>query len=240
MPDGGKLILTTMNINHKEMRPTVYDLKPGHYVRLSVTDTGAGMDKKTMEHIFDPFFTTKEKGKGTGLGLASAYRIIKGHGGFIDVDSRLGEGTTFNIYLPATDRKPAKHHKGSEQIVNGIGTILFVDDEPMVLDLGVSMLKKLGYMALEAKGGREAVEVYRENKDDIDIVILDMIMPEMGGGEAYDRLKEINPNIKVLLSSGYGIDGRATDIVDRGCDGFIQKPFRIKDLSQKIRAILDR
>jgi len=129
--------------------------------------------------------------------------------------------------------------KSAEHIIEGTGTILLVDDEEEVLDVGVQLLKILGYTALEAKGGREAVEIYQKNKDKIDMVILDMIMPGMGGGEAYDRMKEINPGIKVLLSSGYSIDGQATEIVARGCDGFIQKPFNVKELSQEVRKILD-
>jgi CheY-like chemotaxis protein len=163
---------------------------------------------------------------------------VKSHGGYIDVKSRKGQGTTFSIYLPASRRKIHKSLEPSTQPVNGAGTILLVDDEEMVLEVGVKILENLGYKVLEAKGGREAVEVYNENKNKVDIVILDMIMPEMGGGEAYDRMKEINSNVKVLLSSGYSIDGQASEILSRGCDGFIQKPFSVKELSGRIREIL--
>ena len=238
MPVGGDLILKTMNATHKDMNGRLYKPKPGNYVQLTVTDTGTGMDKKTQERIFDPFFTTKEMGRGTGLGLASVYGIVKGHGGYIDVDSRKGYGTTFIIYLPASSRKIHKPLETSSQPVNGAGTILLVDDEEIVLGVGVKMLENLGYTVLAAKGGREAVEVYNENKDEVDIVILDMIMPEMGGGEAFDRMKEINSNVKVLLSSGYSIDGQASEILRRGCDAFIQKPFTVKELSGRIREIL--
>ena len=255
MPGGGDLFLKTMNVTDEDMTGKPYEPKPGNYVLLTVRDTGVGMDKKTMEHIFDPFFTTKGLSKGTGLGLASTYGIVKAHGGYIDVDSKKGharpprlspaerddggQGTTFSIYLPASERKVEKPVKNAEHIIEGTGTILLVDDEEMVLDMGVQLLKRLGYTALEAKGGREAVEIYQKNKAKIDMVILDMIMPGMGGGEAYDRMKEINPGIKVLLSSGYSIDGQATEIVARGCDGFIQKPFNVKELSQEVRKILD-
>jgi CheY-like chemotaxis protein len=163
---------------------------------------------------------------------------VKGHGGYIDVESQKGHGTTFSIFLPASSRKIHKSIEPSSQPVNGTGTILLVDDEEMVLGVGVKMLENLGYTVLEAKGGREAVEVYNENKADVDMVILDMIMPEMGGGEAYDKMKEINSNVKVLLSSGYSLDGQASEILRRGCDAFIQKPFTVKELSGRISDIL--
>ena len=238
MPVGGDLILRTTNGTHKDMNGRLYKPKPGNYVQLTVTDTGTGMDKKTQKRIFDPFFTTKEMGRGTGLGLASVYGIVKGHGGYIDVKSQKGHGTTFSIFLPASSRKIHKSIEPSSQPVNGTGTILLVDDEEMVLSVGVKMLENLGYTALEAKGGREAIEAYNKNKDKVDMVILDMIMPDMGGGEAYDRMKEINSNVKVLLSSGYSLDGQASEILRKGCDAFIQKPFTVKELSGRISEIL--
>ena len=240
MHSGGDLILKTMNATHKDMKGKLYDPKPGNYVLLMVTDTGTGMDEEDMRRIFDPFFTTKEMGRGTGLGLASAYGIIKGHGGYIDVESEKGHGTTFKIYLPATKKKVERTVKAAEQVIVGSGTILLVDDEAMVLDVGVKLLEKLGYTVLQAKGGREAIGVYKQNQDKIDIVILDMIMPDMGGGETYDKMKAINPNEKILLSSGYSIDGQAKEILARGCDGFIQKPFTMKELSQSISEILGK
>jgi signal transduction histidine kinase/ActR/RegA family two-component response regulator len=240
MPNGGDLFLKTMNVTHKDMRGKPYEVKPGNYVLLTAKDTGVGMDKKTMEHIFDPFFTTKGLARGTGLGLASVYGTVKGHGGYIDVESKKGHGTIFSIYLPASEKRVEEPAKSAEKIIEGSGTILLVDDEEIVLDVGVQLLKALGYTVLEAKGGREAVEIYRERKDKIDMVLLDMIMPGMGGAEAYDRMKEINPEIKVLLSSGYSIDGQATEILERGCNGFIQKSFNMKELSRGIREILDK
>ena len=239
MPDGGKLILKTNNINHKKIPARIYDPKPGSYVELTVTDTGIGMDKETLERVFEPFFTTKTIGKGTGLGLASAYGIIKGHDGYIEVDSEKGHGTTFYIYLPASGSIcPKKKKTTGRKLFNGQGTILFVDDEETVLDVGVKILEKLGYGVLAADGGEKSIQVYKNMKDKIDMVILDMIMPEMGGGVVYDQIKSINPEVKVLLSSGYSKDGQATEILNRGCKGFIQKPFTIKDLSGKIGEIL--
>ena len=239
MSGGGDLILKTMNTTHKEIKGKLYVPKPGKYVLLTVIDTGAGMDKKTMERIFEPFFTTKEMGRGTGLGLASAYGIIKGHGGYIDVGSRKGHGTTFSIHLPASEKRVQKAVKGAEHFIKRTGTILLVDDEEVILEVGQELLEAMGYRVLIAGDGKKAIEVYEKNQDDIDIVILDMVMPNMGGGEAYDRMKEINPDIKVLLSSGYGINGEASEILERGCDGFIQKPFKIKELSGRIRGILE-
>jgi len=208
-------------------------------VKISVTDTGVGMDKATQKKIFDPFFTTKEMGRGTGLGLASSYGIIKNHGGLIDVYSQKGHGTTFNIYLPVSEKQIIDEEKPSGDTVKGTETVLFVDDEDIIIEVAEELFKELGYKVLIARGGKEAIEVYEKNKDRIDIVILDMIMPDMSGSDTYDRLKEIDPEIKVLLSSGYSVDGQATEIINRGCKGFIQKPFKMEELSQKLRAILD-
>jgi len=240
MPGGGKLILKTVNVTHKDMKGKLYEPKPGNYVLLTVTDTGIGMYKKTMERIFDPFFTTKEMGRGTGLGLASAYGIIKAHGGYIDVDSRRGHGTTFSIYLPATEKEVQRVVRTAERVAKGTGKVLLVDDEEVVLEVGQELLEATGYTVLTAKDGKEAIKVYRKNRDNIDIVVLDMVMPNMGGGEAYDRMREMNPNVKVLLSSGYSIDGEASEILERGCDGFIQKPFTMKELSGEIGKILGK
>jgi len=240
MPGGGDLFLKTINVIDKDMKGRPYKPKPGNYVLLTVRDTGTGMDKRTTERVFDPFFSTKGLGKGTGLGLASVYGIIKAHGGYIDVESKKGSGTTFKIYLPGAEKKVETVAKSARQIIEGSETVLLVDDEPMVLEVGINMLKKLGYTVFEAKGGREAVKVYEANKDKIDLVILDMIMPDRGGGETYDQMKEIDPTVTVLLSSGYSIDGQATEILERGCNGFIQKPFTVKELSGRIRETLEK
>jgi len=240
MPGGGDLTLKGVNKTHRDMKGKLYDPKPGNYVMLTVSDTGTGMDKETTERIFDPFFTTKERGRGTGLGLASAYGIIKGHGGYIDVDSREGQGTTFSIYLPASDKEIGAPARRIDRFTMGSEKVLLVDDEGDIRQVGKELLEAMGYEVMLAKDGKEAIEVYRKNRDEIDMVLLDMVMPNIGGGEAYDRMKEINPDIKVLLSSGYSIDGEATEILGRGCDGFIQKPFDLKQLSGRMREILEK
>lgn len=241
MPAGGKLTLTTTNVTHENMGDGPYTPRPGNYVMLVITDTGIGMDKKTRERIFDPFFTTKETGSGTGLGLASTYGIIKGHCGYINVESRKGKGTTFKIYLPASKAVVRDYETvvSEEQLLTKHETILLVDDEELIREVSREMLEVVGYNVLLAGSGKEAVTVYKKHQDTINLVVLDLIMPEMGGGQVYDRLKEINSGVKVLLSSGYGINGEATDIIERGCDGFIQKPFKIINLSQKIKKILN-
>ncbi len=238
MIDSGDLILKTTNVTHEDMKGNEFDPKPGNYVLLTITDTGMGMDKSTMELIFDPFFTTKHMGLATGLGLASVYGIINGHGGYIDVESKKGHGSTFSIYLPASGEKVRKVLKTADEITRTTGTVLLVDDEEMILEVEKELLETLGYKVLTARDGKEAVEVYKKKWDKIDLVLMDMVMPNMNGGEAYDRMKEINPRVKALLSSGYSIEGEAKEILARGCDGFIQKPCTIKDLFKKIEEIL--
>jgi PAS domain S-box-containing protein len=238
MPEGGDIFLRTINIPHGDIKGKLYNPKPGDYVLLTVTDTGIGMDPKTVERIFEPFFTTKELGRGTGLGLASVYGIVKGHGGYVDVESEKGRGTTFKIYLPASKKEVYKTIEPSDHISRGTGTILLIDDEEMVLEVGQKLLKAMGYHVLIAREGREAIEVYKRHRETVDLVLLDIIMPNMKGGEVFDCLREINPNIKVLLSSGYSIDGEASKILERGGKGFIQKPFDMERVSETIRAIL--
>jgi CheY-like chemotaxis protein len=216
-----------------------YKVEPGRYVKLSVVDTGVGMDQATQERIFEPFFTTKEMGRGTGLGLASAYGIIKNHGGHVNVYSEKGRGTTFNIYLPASDKVVEKEAQKPRELRQGSETILLVDDEDITMEVGEEILHELGYKVITARNGLEALAAYKDHKEEVDLVILDMIMPDMGGGKTYDELKKIDPDIKVLLSSGYSISGEASEILERGCNDFIQKPFNMKQLSEKMRHILD-
>jgi PAS domain S-box-containing protein len=240
MPTGGDLYLQTENVTlEKENWNKPYALKSGPYVKISVTDTGVGMDRDALERIFEPFYTTKEVSRGTGLGLASAYGIIKNHSGMIEVTSEKGHGATFDIYLPKSGKDFLEEKPAIEKAVKGRETVLLVDDEEMIADIGKKMLKKLGYQVVLAESGRTALKLFEKMRDKIDLVILDMIMPDMGGSETFDQLKAMAPDIKVLLSSGYSIDGQASEIMKRGCNGFIQKPFNLKHFSQKVREILD-
>jgi CheY-like chemotaxis protein len=238
MPNGGQLLLETRNATHHDIPAKGYTVNPGGYVRLSVRDTGVGMDRETMVRIFDPFFTTKRMGRGTGLGLASAYGIVKGHGGYIDVESEKGAGSVFYVYLPATDQPAAPEAKAGRQVEPGAGTVLLVDDELSVLEVTARMMERLGYTVVMAASGHEALTLYRGDPGRFRLVILDMIMPETGGGEVFDELQRINPEVRVLLASGYSMQGQARTIMNRGCTGFIQKPFTMDDLSLKLQAAL--
>jgi len=239
MPGGGDITVTTSTVNQVHIKSLTPKPKPGRYVLISIRDTGVGMDEKTRERIFEPFFTTKEMGRGTGLGLASVYGIIKGHNGYIEVQSEVSAGTTFHLFLPVSEKKIQETASGgSELILKGCETILLVDDEEGILEIGRSMIETLGYQVMTAHSGEEGLALYKTSKDRIDLVLLDMIMPGMNGGKVYDRLKAINPDVNVLLISGYSIEGEAKEILARGCNGFMQKPFKIEALSRKIRDIL--
>ena len=238
MLDGGDLYLGTENVILDRNYVKPYRVEPGRYVKISITDTGVGIDKDTQERIFEPFFTTKEMGRGTGLGLASVYGIVKSHGGYINVYSELDQGTTFTIYLPASGKEAVEDEEVTVDIIMGSGTILLIDDEKMILEVGRELLEELGYTVLPAMSGQEAVDIFQQDQDSIDMIIMDMIMPGMSGSETFDRLKEINPDVKILLSSGYSVDGQATKILRRGCDGFIQKPFNMNQLAEKIHKIM--
>jgi len=241
MPEGGDLYLETDNVvlDDAYARNKPYSFKSGNYVKISITDTGLGMDKTTQQRIFEPFFTTKDFGKGTGLGLASAYGIVKNHGGIINCYSELGRGTTFNIYLPALEAEAVEEEAPAEESLHGSGTVLLVDDEAVIVDVGRRMIESLGYEVLPARNGEEALRIFKNHHPRIDLVILDMVMPYLNGGEVFDRMKTIDPAVRVLLASGYSLNGQAENILERGCNGFIQKPFNTVELSHKIREILD-
>ena len=238
MPEGGKLLLHAENADLADEEGALLGIPAGLYAKLIVSDTGSGMDAKTMGRIFEPFFTTKGPGQGTGLGLASVYGIIKNHAGFIGVESEMGKGTTFTLLLPATERQVAEDKTPVAVIQQGTGTILVVDDEAQIVKVCARLLQKFGYEVMTAPGGRQAIELVRRYGAKISLVLLDMTMPEMSGRQTYETLRKIMPGIKVLLSSGCSIEGQAQELLNGGCNGFIQKPFDAVVLSAKVREIL--
>ena len=241
MPDGGEILVHTENLLLSRDPLRTFALEPGRYVKVSVADVGVGMDEAIRKRIFDPFFTTRDVGEGTGLGLASAYGIIRNHGGIVNVESEAGMWATISFLLPAVvaDLEGETSVMLDERIHKGEETVLLVDDEEMILDIGTEFLEMMGYHVLTAGNGTQALQLYDEKRDEIALVILDMVMPDMTGGDCFDKLRDINPTVKVLLASGYSIDGQASKILDRGCNGFIQKPFKIEQVSKKIRDILE-
>jgi CheY-like chemotaxis protein len=238
MPKGGELSLQTANIHSDNMKGRSYKPTRNNYVSITIKDTGTGMDKNTLDHLFEPFFTTKKRGKGTGLGLASVYGIVKSHGGYIDVKSELGKGTAFNIYLPISDKKRNAAVHASSEPIRKSGTALVVEDEKKILDLCAAMLEAIGFHVIKAASGPKAIDIFRRRAENIDLILLDMIMPEMSGEAVYNQIRAISPNVKFLFSSGYGLNAHAAQFLDNGNADFIQKPFDIKKLARKIDQIL--
>ena len=241
MPDGGTLTIETANIRLDEEYCSSHpEAKPGSYVLLTVSDTGQGMDKETLSHIFEPFFTTKETGKGTGLGLATVYGIVKQHGGHITCYSEPGLGTTFKIYFPAIEKERDSETPSIEKpIPGGTETILLVDDEEALRELGSTLLNEFGYKVITACNGKEALEIYQWEGERISLVILDLIMPEMDGKKCMEEMLQVNPNAKVVLASGYSESGLANGDVTGRAKGFVQKPYNMSQLLTTIREILD-
>ncbi|MBW2366438.1 MAG: PAS domain S-box protein [Deltaproteobacteria bacterium] len=240
MPKGGDMFVRTENIVVTDAHRYPFEVLPGEYVKTSVKDTGVGMNEATRYRVFEPFFTTRQLGQGTGLGLASTYGIVKHHAGFITVNSKPGKGTTFHIFLPATDNSVKRDRKTASPIAKGEETVLLIDDEPMIVDIGSQMLKQMGYHALTALSGAKGLKIYEEYRRQVNLVILDMVMPKMSGEDTFRAIREIDPNAKVILSSGYDLDSKASELLNSGCLGFIQKPFNLSQLSAKIREVLDQ
>ena len=244
MADGGELVITTENTTLERNSPDLHPaLDPGEYVLLTVSDTGHGMDQETQEHIFEPFFTKKEVGRGTGLGLATVYGIVQNHGGHISCASSPGKGTTISIYFPASRIKKrigTAEEAKAQSPDGGHETVLFVDDEKPIRDLGQEVLAYKGYQVLLAETGEQALDVYREHGKSIDLVVLDISMPGMGGHKCLKELISLDPEVRVLIISGYSLNGQLKDIMASGAAGFVPKPFSISDLLTNIRTALDR
>ncbi|HCL81154.1 MAG TPA: hypothetical protein DHW81_02670 [Nitrospiraceae bacterium] len=242
MPAGGILSIETapsaLSVDYTDK----YGANPGNYMILSISDTGTGIDKKDMAHIFEPFYTTKEKGKGTGLGLSMVYGIIKQHDGFINIYSEKNMGTTFKVYLPASGENKVGHKADiQEPIVDirGSETILIAEDENSVRSLLKDTLEKYGYTVIPAVDGADAIEKYKEHKERIDMVIMDVIMPKKNGKEVYDAIKDINPGIKVLFISGYAGDILVSKGVYEEGQEFMAKPLDLQNMLTNIRRILN-
>lgn len=240
MPDGGTLTVETDNVFFEKPVAVPFPLPKGYYVKVAISDTGIGMNEETLQKVFDPFFTTKEIGRGTGLGMASVYGIIKNHDGYIHVTSEPEKGTTVVIFLPRSGKESIADAKVSEgRVAKGSGTILFVDDEEAVLEVTRQMMEVMGYNVLTADSGEKAIEIYKDNRHHIDLVLLDIIMPHMGGEETIAKIKEINPKVNVLVATGYSLDQKADELRRLGCKGFIQKPFQMTALSLKIKELIN-
>jgi two-component system cell cycle sensor histidine kinase/response regulator CckA len=238
MQQGGDLIIKSENVILDNSFVKPHEVQPGRYVKIAVIDHGIGMDDSIQRRIFEPFFTTHEPGRGTGLGLASAFGIIKNHHGIITVESKLGKGSTFCIYLPASDKEPEIEKATNEAIEIGHETILLVDDEDYIVDVGEMMLKGLGYTIMTANCGKAAIDLFAENRDRIDLVVLDLVMPDMSGEAVFHEIRQIKPDVKVLFASGHYIVDQTRALLQTGSSDFLQKPFNLRQLSTKIRLIL--
>jgi signal transduction histidine kinase/ActR/RegA family two-component response regulator len=238
MPEGGELSFSTEIVDltdHSAVSPA-YKVIPGCYCKFCLSDTGIGMDAATLARAFEPFFTTKEKGKGTGLGLSSVYGTIKSHNGYVELKSEVGKGTRAEIYLPLTQNIEQKAVDGPMEISKGCGTVLFVDDEEMVREMASEIIKELGYSVVTSRDGQEGLEYYQTHAGDIDLVILDIIMPRLGGYDCFKAMKAVNPGLKAIACSGYVINDEVRRMLDQGALSFIQKPFSIETLAKAIQA----
>ena len=244
IPGNGKIEIETENIILDETYCKVHlGLKPGKYVVLKFSDTGVGMTKEVMARIFEPFYTTKKVGKGTGLGLCLVYGIVEAHRGKIICYSEPDLGTSFKIYLPAlqsSNYQPAELKKPDKKIARGTETIMMVDDEKDILAVGAEILEQYGYSVLTAENGKQALEVFARHKDRVDLVVLDINMPEMGGPVCMKELLKLKPSLKILVASGYLIKDQLKHNIKHGNTEFITKPYRLEDLLEKIRIILDQ
>jgi len=246
MVDTGEILVSTQNTFIKEDHGYPFEVNPGRYIEISIKDTGIGMDGEIQKKIFDPFFSTKEIGdsKGRGLGLSTVFGIVKNHGGFIIVKSKKGKGANFKVCLPASNKVSVKDVQKEtpslDHMLKGSETVLLVDDEEEILNVGKNFLEKLGYKPIIARNGLEAVEMFQLHKDQISLVVLDLIMPIMDGHQAFAKIKKIKEQTKFLITTGYAMDEQLETLLNQGCQGVIQKPFSLHEFSTTLRTILDK
>jgi two-component system, cell cycle sensor histidine kinase and response regulator CckA len=239
MPGGGDIYLQSENIHLDDSFTIPFGLRPGRYVKISITDSGIGLTKEAKRRIFEPFFSPYRPLRYEGLGLAPTYGTIKSHGGLINVYSEIGYGTTFNLYLPAT-RKEISENEPVGEIRGGTETILLVDDDPTASQAARDILESRGYRVMMAGCGVEALDIYDKYKNKIRLVIMDVILRDLESDEIYNKLKQLVPTVLILLTSGYNINRQITALLDQGCAGFVQKPFQTRTLCNKVRAVLDQ
>jgi signal transduction histidine kinase len=242
MPRGGDLVFASeiLDLTEAVLGFPAYTVIPGRYVKFTLTDTGIGMDAETLSRAMEPFFTTKEKGKGTGLGLASVFGTVKSHNGYFELASNINQGTRAEIYLPLTENVEEKAREVPQEIPKGHGRILLVDDEEMVRTVATEMIDLLGYSVVISSDGQNALEYYKSHWRDIDLVVLDIVMPRLGGYDCFMAMKEINPGIKAFVFSGYVVNNEVKKMLAHGAAGFVQKPFDIKSFSKAIQGALNR
>jgi CheY-like chemotaxis protein len=241
MPDGGLLKITTQEVEIDELfcQSSTFTLQPGRFIKLEIRDSGCGIPQEDLNRIFDPFFTTKAKGEGTGLGLSTVYGTIQQHNGAINVYSEVGKGTVFQILLPVTNKeRPVV--KDVPQAISGSGRILVVDDEEIMRVTAQIILENLGYTVLLAENGKKAVELFHKEDNKIDLVLLDMIMPVMNGRDCFEQLKKINPDVRVVISSGFSREEDLQEMMKDGLSGLIRKPYLTSALSRVIHDALNR
>jgi len=246
MPEQGEIFIKTQNIYIEKNHEYPFEVQSGKYIKVTIKDTGIGMDDEIQRKIFDPFFSTKttHDQKGRGLGLSTVYGIVKNHDGFILVESNKGNGASFHICLPASDnvevQEIIENSHDIKQMQRGSETILLVDDEQEIVNIGKNFLEKLGYKPLVAKNGVEAIEIFKIYKDEISLIVLDLIMPEMSGTQAFAEIRKIRENAKILISTGYAVDDKIEGLLNKGCQGFIRKPFSLHEFSYAVRKVLDQ
>jgi len=238
MPEGGNItIKAETEIITEDKLSTFAKIAPGKYTKISLSDTGTGISDEHLDQIFEPFFSTKSEGEGTGLGLAMVYSIVKNHSGYIDVYTKKDNGTTFNLYFPVTLEESQVSVK-EDILVKGNARVLLIDDEEHIQKLGARLLSSIGYDVIVAENGIEGVELFKKDKDNIDIILLDLIMPEMNGATTFYKLREIRDDIKVIIISGFNKESRVKQLIDDGASDFIQKPFKAGELSRAINDVL--